>query len=102
MELVSGDRRVEPMICVNDYVQPISAVPGQHTAQTWWLVRKTVMPCSPNMVNEAPCDLETPPTFLEISEYEDPKTFVKCTKARYLAQDFAEVEKKRANGFVFR
>ncbi|KAH8071634.1 hypothetical protein JL721_4135 [Aureococcus anophagefferens] len=54
VELIYGDSRVEPMIKFeNDYVQPISTIPNQNAAHTWWIVKKTLVKMDESMVKSA-------------------------------------------------
>ena len=48
VELVSGDRRVEPMLQHDDYVRPISTLPNQDADKSWWLVTRQVHAMTPS------------------------------------------------------
>ena len=107
VELIYGDSRVEPMVKFeNDYAQPISTIPNQHSGHTWWVVKRSVFPMDETMIKNAldrgaaeegvaRLTLDKVPSFLEVSEYEDPKSFAKHTQTSYLGDDFEPIALRR-------
>ena len=75
--------------------------PNQNAAHTWWIVKKTLVKMDENMVKsalsakEANLVLDRVPTFLEICEYEDPKTLVSHKATSYLGDDMEAIALRR-------